>query len=63
MFGFGVPELLIIGAIVMVIFGVGKLPEIGSSVGKAISNFKKAAEGKDLVELNPEKDIKSDTPT
>lgn len=56
MFGFGVPELLIIGSIVMLIFGVGKLPEIGSSLGKTISNFKKAADGKDVVELNPKKE-------
>ncbi|NTV49961.1 MAG: twin-arginine translocase TatA/TatE family subunit [Geobacteraceae bacterium] len=56
MFGFGVPELLIIGSIVMLIFGVGRLPEIGSSVGKAISNFRKAADGKDQVELNPKKE-------
>jgi sec-independent protein translocase protein TatA len=53
MFGFGVPELLIIGAIVMLIFGVGKLPEIGSSFGKAINSFRKAADGKDMVEINP----------
>ncbi|QOX80965.1 twin-arginine translocase TatA/TatE family subunit (plasmid) [Trichlorobacter lovleyi] len=53
MFGFGVPELLIIAFMVMLIFGVGKLPEIGGSFGKAISNFRKSAEGKDQVELNP----------
>ena len=53
MFGFGVPELLIIGAILMLIFGVGKLPELGSSFGKAISNFRKAADGKDQIEINP----------
>jgi sec-independent protein translocase protein TatA len=53
MFGFGVPELLIIGAIMMLIFGVGKLPELGSSFGKAISNFRKAADGKDQIEINP----------
>ncbi|NTV49966.1 MAG: twin-arginine translocase TatA/TatE family subunit [Geobacteraceae bacterium] len=58
MFGIGVPELLIIGSIVMLIFGVGRLPEIGSSVGKAISNFRKAADGKDQVELNPQKTVK-----
>lgn len=56
MFGFGVPELLIIGSIVMLIFGVGRLPEIGSSFGKAISNFRKAAEVKDQVEMNPKKE-------
>jgi sec-independent protein translocase protein TatA len=53
MFGFGVPELLIICAILMLIFGVGRLPELGSSFGKAISNFRKAADGKDQIEINP----------
>jgi len=55
MFGFGMPELIIIGVIVMMIFGVGKLPEIGNSVGKAINSFRKAADGKDVVEITPEK--------
>lgn len=58
MFGFGVPELLIIGAITMLIFGVGKLPEIGSSFGKAINNFKKAVDDKDQIELNVKNDSK-----
>jgi len=56
MFGFGTPELLIIGAIVMLVFGVGKLPEIGSSFGKALGNFKKAVDDKDQIELNPKKE-------
>ena len=42
MFGIGIPELLIILVIILVIFGVGKLPEIGSALGKGIRNFKKA---------------------
>jgi len=42
MFGMGTSELLIILAIVVIIFGVGKLPELGSGFGKAIKNFKKA---------------------
>ncbi|QEM67817.1 twin-arginine translocase TatA/TatE family subunit [Geobacter sp. FeAm09] len=56
MFGFGTPELIIIAAIVMLVFGVGKLPEIGSSFGKAISNFRKAANDKDTAELPPQKE-------
>jgi sec-independent protein translocase protein TatA len=53
MFGIGVPELLVIMAIVMIIFGVGKLPEIGSGLGKGISNFRKSisadSEAHDIV--------------
>ena len=53
LFGFGMPELVIILVIVMVVFGAGRLPEIGGAVGKSIRNFKKAAEGKDEVEITP----------
>ena len=38
----GMPELLIILVIILIIFGVGKLPEIGSAIGKGIKNFKKS---------------------
>jgi len=41
-FGIGIPELVIILVIVLVVFGAGKLPEIGSGIGKAIRNFKQA---------------------
>jgi sec-independent protein translocase protein TatA len=40
MFGLGHWELIIILVIILIIFGAGKLPEIGSGMGKAIRNFK-----------------------
>jgi sec-independent protein translocase protein TatA len=42
MFGLGAPELIVILVIVVLIFGAGKLPEIGGAVGKAIKGFKKS---------------------
>ncbi len=39
-FKLGVPELIIILVIVLVIFGAGKLPEIGAALGKSIKSFK-----------------------
>jgi sec-independent protein translocase protein TatA len=42
MFGIGMPELIIILIIILIIFGAGKLPEIGAGIGQGIKNFKKA---------------------
>jgi sec-independent protein translocase protein TatA len=38
----GIPELLIILAIIILIFGANRLPEIGRGIGKGIKNFKEA---------------------
>ncbi len=56
MFGFGMPELIVILVIVLVVFGAGRLPEIGSALGKSIKNFKRASDGKDEIEIKPRKD-------
>jgi sec-independent protein translocase protein TatA len=40
MAGIGVPELVIVLVIIVIIFGVGKLPEIGGALGKGIREFK-----------------------
>jgi TatA/E family protein of Tat protein translocase len=42
MMGIGFPELMVILVIIMIIFGAGKLPEIGSAFGRSIKNFKKS---------------------
>ena len=41
MFGLGTQELLIILVLVMIIFGAGKLPQVGSALSKGLRNFKK----------------------
>jgi len=51
----GVPELVFIGLVIILLFGAKKLPEIGSALGKAIREFKRAGndmkdEGKDAIE-------------
>ena len=60
MFNIGLPELLIIAAIALIVFGPNKLPELAKAFGKAMREFKKAteevkesfeAETKDLEEL------------
>jgi sec-independent protein translocase protein TatA len=55
MFGIGTTELLIVLAIVVVIFGARRLPELGSGVGKAIKNFKAGVTGKDEIDVTPAK--------
>jgi sec-independent protein translocase protein TatA len=59
MFGIGMSELIIILIIVLIIFGAGKLPEIGSGIGKGIRNFKKATnEPPEEIEPPQDKDEK-----
>jgi sec-independent protein translocase protein TatA len=47
MFGLGAPELIVILVVAVLVFGPGRLPEIGSALGKGIRDFRKAFEGHD----------------
>ena len=55
--GIGMPELIIILVIVLVIFGAGKLPEIGSGIGKAIKNFRHATSDPEKLEKDEREQI------
>jgi len=53
--GLGFGELIILLIIVLLVFGAGKLPQIGDALGKSIKNFKRAASSNDEIELSPKK--------
>jgi sec-independent protein translocase protein TatA len=54
MFGsFGWMELLLILFIVLIIFGAGKIPQLGEGLGKAIKGFKKSVNEPDAVDVTP----------
>ena len=62
MFGIGMSELLIILVIILIIFGAGKLPQIGEGLGKAISGFKRGVSETSKIEdmkKESEKDSKT----
>lgn len=54
----GVPELILILVIVVIIFGVGRLPEIGAAMGKAIRGFREASSGETKKAENSEPSAK-----
>lgn len=56
MFGLGIGELVVILVIIMIIFGAGKLPEIGEGLGRGIRNFRKAVKTPDEIDITPKKD-------
>jgi sec-independent protein translocase protein TatA len=50
---FSMPEMAVILVVVLVIFGPGKLPDIGSALGKGLKNLRKATEEEEPVSEKP----------
>ncbi|GFO54306.1 Sec-independent protein translocase protein TatA [Geomonas sp. Red276] len=55
MFGFGLPEVCIILAIVLIVAGPSKLPQFGQALGSSIKGFKKALDGNDVTTIEEKK--------
>lgn len=60
MLGLGPMELVLILIIVLVIFGAGKLPQIGDALGKSIKNFKRAADAREELDVTPRKELEGE---
>ncbi len=60
MFGIGMTEMIIVLVIVLIIFGAGKLPDIGKGLGHGIKNFKKAVGSQDEGEGEEKKEVKGE---
>ena len=59
MFGLGMPELIIILIIVVLIFGAGRISEIGGAIGKGIKGFKKSINEPDSIDVTSEENEKA----
>ena len=57
MLGFGSPwEIALVVAVVVLLFGTKKLPELGSGLGKAISNFRQSYKENNALDVTPSKE-------
>jgi sec-independent protein translocase protein TatA len=57
MFGLGTSELMIILVLVLIIFGAGKLPQVGASLGKGLRSFKDGLKGEDAQEGSADSNV------
>ncbi len=63
MFGsFGWMELMLILIIVLIIFGAGKIPQLGEGLGKAIKGFKKSVAEADALDVTPNEESEGTQP-
>jgi len=60
MFGLGTSELMIILILVLIIFGAGKLPQVGASLGKGLRSFKEGVKGESELSVATDRDTSMD---
>ena len=60
MFGLGTSELMIILVLVLIVFGAGKLPQVGAALGKGLSSFKKEVKGVEASLATSDRDVTAD---
>ncbi len=53
---FGTQDIILLGVIVVVLFGATKLPQLGKGLGEAIGNFKKSMKEANEIDVTPKKD-------
>ncbi len=58
----GPMELVIILVIVLLVFGVGKLPQVGEALGKGLKSFQKASTGEDEEKEAKKEEVKAEQP-
>lgn len=60
MFGFSPTEVIVVAIVVVLLFGTRRLPELGSGLGKAISNFRKGYKDGTAIEVDAKAEEKKD---
>jgi sec-independent protein translocase protein TatA len=58
---FGWPEIVIILVIILIVFGVGKLPQVGGAIGKGLRAFKRGQSGEEEEEEKEKKPAAAST--
>lgn len=61
MFGLGALEIVVILFVVVLVFGVGRLPELGTGLGEGIKNFKKSYRDSKAIDVTPDEDQQKDS--
>jgi len=59
MFGFGIPELILILVVVLLVVGPGKLPQLGSALGETLKSFRKGSQEEPRL-INPKDEEKGE---